>query len=407
MTAAEVPIPLTVGGVILASVLLHRAVRVFGQPKVVGEIFAGLAVGVALNAFSGLFGDSSGLLAKSTATALDSIGSIGLVFIVLNALFQSSSQNGELQRSVNSRAVLTVTLANTVPSFVVGAWMAVKYAESRDLQATPAFVLLVGTSVTISAVPVLARILAELHLERSIAGKLAFRTACWTDVIGWVLVGMALSFQQQIDTWTFVGTRALVVLAIFSVLVAVRKLLTRTSTDGAMTNQILLILLLLSAGVMHAASLHLVFGAFLVGSVFSSHDGVRTAWLKSTAWITDGLFCPLFFAVAGMKLLSSGQIEPSELTWGAAFLALSIGIKLLPLAVAARYVGLSATEGVLLGLMLNTRGLMELVILSIGLAAGIFTQVQYSIFVVIAIVTTIMSAPLCRLAQARLNLQPA
>jgi Kef-type K+ transport system membrane component KefB len=104
-----------------------------------------------------------------------------------------------------------------------------------------------------------------------------------------------------------------------------------------------------------------------------------------------------------MKLLSSDDFALSELGWGTAFLALCIGSKLIPLMIAGRWIGLSRPESLLLGLLLNTRGLMELVILSVGLSSGIFSPVQYSIFVMVTVATTLMSTPLSRLVQRRLE----
>ena len=108
-------------------------------------------------------------------------------------------------------------------------------------------------------------------------------------------------------------------------------------------------------------------------------------------------------ANAVQKLLSSDDFALSELGWGTAFLALCIGSKLIPLMIAGRWIGLSRPESLLLGLLLNTRGLMELVILSVGLSSGIFSPVQYSIFVMVTVATTLMSTPLSRLIQRRLE----
>ena len=189
----------------------------------------------------------------------------------------------------------------------------------------------------------------------------------------------------------------------FATLKAIKYGIVRRWFGAAPSSQIVLIALLVSASLTHLASLHVVFGAFLVGSVFVSDKDIRESWLKATSWITDRFFCPLFFAIAGMKLLSSDDFALSELGWGTAFLALCIGSKLIPLMIAGRWIGLSRPESLLLGLLLNTRGLMELVILSVGLSSGIFSPVQYSIFVMVTVATTLMSTPLSRLVQRRLE----
>lgn len=402
MTAFESPVHLVIGLVILASLVLHRAARFFGQPPLIGDMFAGLLVGIALNLVGKAFGDSSGTVATSTASSLEHLGTIGLIFIVVNALFHAPSNNTTGDRATNSQAVLIVALTNCVPALLIGGWLAVQYATAHDMPATPAFIILIGVSMSISAVPVLAGILAELGLQSSRVGSLAFRAACWTDVIGWVLVGLALSLHQNADSYEFAFSRLILVAAMFAVLVAVKARLVRNWPGSAVSNQVVLIALLIAAGLTHIASLHIVFGAFIVGSVFASNNKIRESWLQTTSWITDRFFCPLFFAIAGMKLLSSDDFALGELGWGIAFLGLCIGTKLIPLMLAGRWIGLSRPESLLLGLLLNTRGLMELVILSVGLSTGIFSPIQYSIFVVVTAATTLMSTPLSRLVQRRL-----
>ena len=403
MSTFDTPIHLTAGGVILASLMLQRAARFLGQSQVVGEILAGLVVGIALNSFGEALGGTPGELARSTAVALDDLGTVGLVFVVLNALFLAPPTSKASDKSTDLRAVLVVVLANFLPALLAGGWLATRYVSAHALSATPAFVLLVGAAMSISAVPVLARILVELDLATSRVGGLAFRAACWTDVLGWMLVGLALSLHQGKDAGYFAATRVSLVVAIFAAMWIVRRLIDWYRPSSTTSNQIVLVNLLFAAGLTHLASLHLVFGAFLVGSVFSANNSIREQWLQNTGWITDRFFCPLFFAIAGMKLLSSGGVSAQELGWGAAFLLACILTKLVPLNIAGRYLGLSSSESALLGLTLNTRGLMELVILSVGLNAGILSPVQCSIFVIVAVVTTVMSTPLCRLVQRRLD----
>ena len=403
MSTHEAPIHLTIGLVILASLILHRVARLLGQPPLVGDMLAGLLVGVALNLMGTLFFDASNSLAKTTAASLEDLGTIGLVFIVVNALFHAPKNDAESGGISNTRAVLAVTLTNCLPALLIGGWLAVKYASAHELSATPAFIILIGVSMSVSAVPVLAGILVELKLQTSRVGGLAFRAACWTDVIGWILVGLALSLHQNADSSHFILTRLLLVGAMFATLKAIKYGIVRQWFGVASSSQIVLIALLVSSSLTHLASLHVVFGAFLVGSVFASDKDIRESWLKATSWFTDRFFCPLFFAIAGMKLLSSDDFALSELGWGTAFLALCIGSKLIPLMIAGRWIGLSRPESLLLGLLLNTRGLMELVILSVGLSSGIFSPVQYSIFVMVTVATTLMSTPLSRLVQRRLE----
>ena len=221
MSTHEAPIHLTIGLVILASLILHRVARLLGQPPLVGDMLAGLLVGVALNLMGTLFFDASNSLAKTTAASLEDLGTIGLVFIVVNALFHAPKNDAESGGISNTRAVLAVTLTNCLPALLIGGWLAMKYASAHELSATPAFIILIGVSMSVSAVPVLAGILVELKLQTSRVGGLAFRAACWTDVIGWILVGLALSLHQNADSSYFILTRLLLVGAMFATLKAI------------------------------------------------------------------------------------------------------------------------------------------------------------------------------------------
>jgi len=399
MSMLEAPVSLTIGVVILSSLILHRLARVFGQPPLIGDMCAGLLVGVALNFVGKAFESSSSNLANSTAVSLVHLGEIGLIFLVVNALFHAPRGNSVKGGASDARAILLVTLTNCIPPFLIGGWLAIQYASAHELPATPAFLILIGVSMSISAVPVLAGILVELGLQSSRVSGLAFRAACWSDVIGWTLVGLALSLNQNADSSQFVWTSLILVIAIFAALQAIKYLIIRHQPSHTISNQVILIALLIASGLTQLASLHVVFGAFLVGSVFASHDTIRENWLKTTSWVTERFFCPLFFAIAGMKLLSSDEFALGELGWSLGFLAVCVGTKLVPLFIAGRVIGLSKPESILLGLMLNTRGLMELVVLSVGLSSGIFSPLQYSIFVIVTAVTTLMSTPLCRLVQ--------
>jgi Kef-type K+ transport system membrane component KefB len=399
ITAAEFPIHLVIAGVLAVSLLFRGLATKVGQPQVVGEILAGLVVGLGLSTIGHQIGMPD-VLFQSLSSSLNLLGNFGLVFLVMNALFNNPS---DLNLSKEGkRTVLYVTLANVLPSFIGGGWLGYQYAMAHAIETKSAFILLVSVASSMSAVPVLARILSELKLSGTRAGQISFRSACWTDAIGWMCVGVALALHSQGDAFQFAMTRLLVTGIVLAALFGIRHLIRRyPMSSPSSSNKLLLIVLLVTAGVTHLASLHLVFGAFLVGSVFAGEKELTKNWLKDSAWMTDRFFCPLFFAVAGMNLQSVGSVSSQEVLWGLGFLTLCIFSKLIPLMWMGSRLGMSRQESTLLALLLNTRGLMELVILSIGLHYGIFSPIQYSIFVIVAVVTTIITMPLCRLVLTR------
>ncbi|CAN5413929.1 hypothetical protein BH09PSE5_BH09PSE5_50430 [soil metagenome] len=397
---AELPIFLLLGGILLVSLVCRRAAGIVGQPQVVGEILAGLAVGLLL-AHSAATGDAAAAgSTRSLSRSISLLGDFGLVFMVVNALFQDHV--GKALTVTRDRTVLVVTAANIVPAALCAAWLGFNYADSHAIESKSAFVLLIGVAASISAVPVLARMLDELKLAGTRIGSLSFRAACWTDMLAWVAVAVALSLHGKGDPLTAGSTRLAAAAALIVALLGIRALMRkRLARSPQAASQVLLVTVLLSAGITHLAGLHLVFGAFLVGTVFASERELVRQWLAQTTWLAERLLSPLFFVVSGMNLATAGSIAVAEAGWGAAFLAICVVTKLVPLFITGRALGYSRQDSSLLAVLLNTRGLMELVILSVGLNAGIFSPVQYSIFVMVAIITTVISMPLCRMVMRR------
>ncbi|MFA9439799.1 cation:proton antiporter [Uliginosibacterium sp. sgz301328] len=385
----SLPLELIVAGVLAATLAFRTISRWMGQPLVVGEILSGLLIGLVLAAIPGAS-------VRTVASSLALVGNFGLVFLVFGALLHEKDE-----RAIDWRGDLTVSAFNVLPAFIGGGMWAVWYASAHAMQVSTAFILLVATATAISAVPVLARILAELHIGGTPVGRLSFRVACITDVVGWLLVGAALAIHSDGEPSVFAAGRGLLVLMLFGGLHALRRLMGARWAQAGATKAILVILLAVS-GVTHMAGLHVVFGAFIVGTVFGTQREVVRDWKRDMGWVTDRFFCPLYFVVAGMNILS-GSFEGAEFTWGLSFLVVSMASKLLPLYWVARRRGMSADEGRLLALLLNARGLMELVILGIGLQAGILNASQYALFVVVAVVTTVVCTPLCRVVLTRMR----
>jgi Kef-type K+ transport system membrane component KefB len=392
----ELPLFMFLGVTLVVVLCFRRLAAAVGQPQVIGEIAAGLVMGAVLAA-GGAWWDEARFRSASLLPSLSMLGDFGLIFLVVNALLADRAE-APVPRGAGWRAGC-LTLANVLPAFLATACLAHWYARSHEIASPAAFVVLISAACSISAVPVLARLLAELGLAASTIGRLSFQVACWTDVMGWLVVGVALSMHGDAEPLQLGMSRLGVVVALVLALIAVRKTVRRhlvsSPQAGAM---VLLISLLVTASVTHMAGLHLVFGAFLVGSVFASERALARQWLSHTTWVTERLFCPVFFVLSGINLLSAGTLSSDELAWGSAFLATCVLTKLVPLFLTGRWLGLTPRDSALVAVLLNTRGLMELVILSVGLKAGIFTSVQYSVFVMVAVLTTLMSMPLCRQA---------
>lgn len=389
----EISIHLLLLGAVLMVVGAFRTFAVkLGQPLVIGEIVAGLLLGSLLSILC-ITGEIN-VLENNMTIALSVLGDIGLAFIILGSLFHQSTTT-QIDTD-HFKRILIITMCNIIPSFVAGAGFAIIYLQYNTSCAPVSFILLTATSVSVSAVPVLSRILVELKLENSVLGSTLFRSACWTDTIAWSIVGAILSINTGAGVINFALERFSIIIILLSILICLRKHFAYYFSTSSSVSKTILIILLLSAGITQLCSLHLVFGAFLVGITFCSNENITANWTKDSLWITEKFFSPIFFVVTGINAVSNQNISLQHLGWGLIFLVISMVSKIIPLYFGARNVGFSNEDSKLISVLLNTRGLMEIAILSVGLKAKIYKTEQFTIFIIVALSTTIICVPLCK-----------
>jgi Kef-type K+ transport system membrane component KefB len=298
--------------------------------------------------------------------------------------------------------VLTSHAGIAIP-FLLGAALAVflRPALSRDGVPVLQFALFVGTAMSVTAFPVLARILAEANLLGTRLGTVAIACAAVDDVYAWsLLAGVVLLVRSPHGTtplWMVLGGTAAFVL--FMLFIA-RPLLARPRwldpDRGAPKRGRLAILLLMafaSAWVTERIGLHSVFGAFLMGCVLPREPRLARGLTKSLGGAV-GLLLPLFFAQTGLR--TAVRLLDGVMMWLLCLLIVLVAMagKFGGVALAARLTGMPWREATALGVLMNTRGLMELVILNVGLDVGVITPVLFSMMVVMALVTTFMTAPI-------------
>jgi K+:H+ antiporter len=385
--------------------LLSPLARRFGQPLVMAEIFAGIALGPSL--LGAIAPDVSATLFAPKATEmLAAIGNIGLVlfmfFIGLELDLAATLRDG--------RTVAFTAFGSMAVPLAGGVLLGISLYESHvtaPQSAVPAagFVLFIGVAVSITAFPVLARILQELGVASTQLGRTAISTAAVNDLIGWLLLVLALAIAAG-DTPALVAARACSIVALSLTLVhAVRPLLRRVlraakpGPGPSPSLGLVLALLAASAGATQAVGLHAVIGAFLFGLAFPSElrsefqAYCRQAFLP----ITMSLLLPVYFLGPGLSFdlrsLQSGGAGEFAL-----IIAVAFGAKLTGTVTGARYAGMNWSESGLLGVLLNTRGLVELVVLNIGVTEGILDQSLYSEFLLMAILATLLTSPVLRAA---------
>ncbi|WP_446040387.1 cation:proton antiporter [Streptomyces sp. SID1121] len=386
--------------------LAGRLAVLAGQPPVMGEICAGIALGptllgrIAPDAAARLFPD--GVLPM-----LNGLAQLGLVLFMFGVGRELASVR---LRGTGSRTVL-VTQASLMVPFAAGTVAAVALGTAYLGPAGDpvAFTVFLGCALSITAFPVLARILEELRMTRSEVGRLSLLAAAVGDAGAWLLLAVAVALTQGPGTVrpvvTAVGGLAVVLLLLWPVRGALRRAAGRwdagTGTPRghrAAPTALLLCLACGAAAVTSVIGLHPVIGAFLAGAACPAGPASLDAAADRVASFSGGLLLPFFFLGFGLSAdLGALPFDADTLVVGGALLAVAMLTKILGPGLCARLTGMGRRDALSLGVLLNARGLTELVVLGIGLEAGIIDERVFAILIVITLLTTALTVPLLRL----------
>ncbi|MEU8037628.1 cation:proton antiporter [Streptosporangium sp. NPDC049078] len=383
--------------IVLAAARLFGALaRKLGQPPVIGEIVAGILLGPTL--LGPLIGDQ--LFGPEMRPPLQALANVGLVLFMFVVGLELDQK---LVRG-KGRIAVTVALGSTVVPFVLGCVLALSIAgEHVGRDRTLPFVLFMGAAMSATAFPVLARILTDRGMQRITLGGLALASAAVIDVLAWtalaVVVGIAGAGEAE-GQWKVLLALpyALVMFLVVKPLLA--RLVPAYEKAGRLTPGLLslvLIGLIGSAWATEWMHVHFIFGAFVFGAVMPREGAERLNHeiLERLEQLAVLLLLPMFFVVAGLNV-NLRELDLSSLGTLAAILAVAIGGKLLGSYAAARTQRLPGRQSWTLAALLNTRGLTEIVILTVGLQKGVLDDELYSLMVVMALVTTAMTGPLVR-----------
>lgn len=391
-----------IGVVVIAARGVGVLFRRIGQPQVMGEMVAGILLGPSLLGWMAP-ALSARLFPPASLGFLNSISQVGLlVFMFLVGL----ELNPRLLRGRGHTALVTSHASIVVP-FFLGSLLALRlYPRLSDASVTfTGFALFMGAAMSVTAFPVLARILTERGLMRTRVGAVAVACAAVDDVTAWCILAVVVTIVRAssgaLPVWaTVAGSAAFVALMVLGVRPALRLLERRYEHNGRMTQDMLgaiLLVALASAWATETLGVHALFGAFLAGAVMPKGEGFVHALTGKLEDVTVVLLLPLFFAFTGLRT-HIGLVEGAEM-WGYCGLIVLVAVagKFGGSAVAARLTGMSGREAAAIGALMNTRGLMELVILNIGLDIGVISPAVFAMMVLMALATTFMTSPLLEL----------
>jgi Kef-type K+ transport system membrane component KefB len=383
---------------IIATVRVVGAIaRRFGQPAVIGELVGGILLGPTL--LGRLAPEvAAGLFTASVLPLLTALGSLGVVlymfFIGLELDLQDLRRLGPTTMAV-SQAGIIVPFALGI---ALAHWLYAGYAGPGTSFAV--FALFVGISLSVTAFPVLARILSDRLMHRTPLGVMALSAAAVEDAMAWCLLAVVVGLAQSAARSAIVTvalTVAFVGIVLFVAGPIVRRVLGRLNRDTPTTFfalGLVLAALLLSAAAAEVIGIHAVFGAFLFGAVIPAHFRISSDLEERLEGIVFVLLLPVFFATVGMSVDLWALAAPSSwLVLGVILLAACAG-KLGGTMAAARVMGVRWRDAAALGVLMNTRGLVELIVLDIGRRLGILSFELFTMLVITALVTTFMTNPL-------------
>ncbi|MFF1300395.1 MULTISPECIES: cation:proton antiporter [unclassified Streptomyces] len=376
---------------VLLARLLGVLARRLGQPAVIGEVLAGIALGPTL--FHGAISDA--LFPADIRPLLAALAAVGVaVFMFIVGL----EWDATLIRGSGSLAA-TVSFSSILLPFGLGSLLALYLMDDYGTGDQTAFMLFMGIAMSITAFPVLARILTDRKMNRTPLGVVALACASIDDVLAWTLLAtvVAISGSAGPEQWRIL----LAIPYLVGMLYGVRPLLRRYADrqpELRLTPTVLAFVLaglLLSAAATEWVGLHYIFGAFLFGLVLprEGSERLRAEVHDRLGQLNGQLLLPVFFLVAGLKVDLSG-VDAAGLGALTLILLVAIGGKFTGAFVAARLNKMSPRQSVALATLMNTRGLTELIVLNVGLQLGFLNQELYSLMVVMAVVTTAMAGPL-------------
>lgn len=386
--------------------ILGLLLRRIGQPSVIGELGAGLLLGPSVfgkvwpSGFHWFLPDDA-----MSGAALVAVGWVGAALLLVVTGFETDLA---LIRRFGKAAAF-VTAGSLLVPFAGG--LAVGFALPArflgDDSTRVVFALFVATALSISSLPVIAKILGELNLLRRNFGQINLAAGMANDTVGWILLGIISGLAASGSVAlrdvlvTVGGMLGFLVLAVLAGRPIIDLALRRTrSAEGGVTEGITVavLVMLVFGAFAQALGLEAVLGAFLAGILLGrsrfQHDGVHER-LES---LTMSLFAPLFFATAGLRVDLGLLGDPTVLWWSLIIVVVASVAKFVGSFVGARMASLSTREGLALGAGLNARGAMEVVIATVGLGLGVLNDAAYTAIVLMAMVTSVMAPPTLRLA---------
>ena len=389
--------------ILVGARLSGKIARLLGQPLVVGEIVGGLVLGPSL--FGRLFPDQFNFVFKSISPVpmiiLSQIG-LSLLMFQIGLEFDFS----HLKERQNRKAVFSISAAGIVLPFIlgwlIGGWSHAFLAPEINPQG---YRLFIAVALSITAIPVLGRIMMELGITKTRLGAIAITAAAMDDVTGWTLLAIVSALATaEFSTSTFATQVGLLAGYLAVCHFVVRPLLHRMINKLQGANEhlphdlmaIMIMVIFISGLITYRLGVFVIFGGFVAGMMLHDHHKFVAAWKKTVSHFVTVFFLPIFFTFTGLRTNVHGLDSMALWGWCLAIIAAATIGKFSGCSLAARFSGLSWADAGCIGIMMNTRALMELVVINIGYDLGVIPPTVFTMLVLMAILSTVVTAPVLR-----------
>ncbi|MFT3704562.1 MAG: cation:proton antiporter [Agriterribacter sp.] len=383
--------------IVLTARLLGWLARKIGQPSVIGEMIAGILLGPS---FMGLFFPAfSGMLFPAPSLGnLQFLSQIGLIFFMF---IVGMELDLKILRNQTHDAVV-ISHASIIIPFALGTGLAYFLYQSFAPEGVHflSFGLFMGIAMSITAFPVLARIVQERGIMKTSLGALVITCAAADDITAWCILAAVIAI---VKAGSFVSALYTILLALAYVLLMikiVKPFLTRIgniyTSKESLTKPIVAIFfltLIVSAYTTEIIGIHALFGAFMAGAIMPENIKFRTLFIEKVEDVALVLLLPLFFVFTGLRTQLGLLNDPHLWKLTGLIIVVAVAGKFAGSAIAAKFVGQSWKDSLSIGALMNTRGLMELVVLNIGYDLGVLSPAIFSMMVLMALGTTFMTGP--------------
>ncbi len=380
--------------ILIVSKIFGQLFRLIGQPTVIGEIIAGIVLGPSLLGWL-LPNWAKLIFAPGSMGILQMLSQLGLILFIFVVGLELDIKQLK-QKAIKS---IVISHSSIFVSLIFGFALAIglyQFYSPPTITFLP-FALFIGIALSITAFPVLVRIVQERGLTNHPIGALAISCAAIDDISAWLMLSVAIAIVKAgspTAAWLSIGLSIVYVCAMFLVVrPLITKLASKLTPHSSATFSILLVIMIVSAWITEIIGIHALFGAFLAGIACSGLVNIKTVIISKIEDLALLLLLPLFFAYSGLKTQIGLLSTPMD--WAICGLIIIVAIlgKLIGSGIAAKAVGESWYDSATIAILMNARGLVELVVLNIGYDLGVLNQTLFTMLVLMALVTTFMTGP--------------